>query len=243
MKKCSLLLLLVCMSFSLIGCTTGSSGGGMGSGIPGEVALRPTDLAVVEASLLANRVEVLENAPLPNAAFVVLPGQTTETGSTFQHRGRQFRGGKMGNGRNAQRGAGRCQVTLDGSIASATRLWVASEACTIEQTDTGGYRIVRANGSEITVEKPADGTNRTTLTVNGQTWAALFGDGASAPLVTLKNDLSGRTLIINEDDAGNLTITPEGGVNVRGFWNSDGSIEATEDGCGRQYRYRGGRNA
>lgn len=240
MKKVFFAFALLFAVSAMTGCSSGGGGMGPGSSSLASEEISSADFSVIESSLLANRIEALETNPLPAADVAFLPDQFTPVAGSFQHRGKRFQGGKQGQSRGARRGEGRCQVALNGSIASGAQLWVASEACQVSKTETGGYRIVRRDSTVITVEKPADGSGRTTLGINGITWAAYFGDGESSPLVTLKNDLSGRTMIINEDDAGTLTITMEGGRNFRGYWNSDGTLEAT-DMAGQQYRYRGGR--
>jgi hypothetical protein len=236
MKYVLALVVITSCLFGLTGC--GSSGSSVGSNSFADIGLSDADLAAVESALVANRIEALDTAALPSAS--ILADVSGTPAAAFQYRGKQYRGGQSGSRKQAQRGTGSCQIALDVQT-DGTSLLIASETCKVERTITGGYKIIRANGTELVIEKPADGTERTTLTVNGATWGAWFGDGTTTPLVTLKNDRSGRTITISEDDSGNLTVVGEGGRACRGYWNADGTIEAAEEGSGRQYRYRGGR--
>lgn len=246
----AVIFLITALAISLVGC---SSGAGAGSGFDAETAvtsLSTQDLAVVEASLVADRLAAVQEAPVVSANLVANPlisgsilADVTAQATGFGRRGKQYRGGKGGSGQGgvAGRGTGTCIVGLDGTLASPTRLLVASQACQITKLADGSLQITLGSGNVMTLVPPTDGTNVTTITVNGIAWEATFGTSSSEPLVVLKNPISSRILTIEEADDGSLTVTPSGGRANRGRWASDGALELTDTGIGRGYRFRGGR--
>jgi len=236
-----LLFLLVALAISLVGCSGAS--GPAGSGLAAEDALSSLttdDLGAVEASLVADRLAAAVEAPVVSASIL---SDVSAQSTTFARRGRQYRGGKSGNGMGgaAGRGTGNCLVGLEGTLASPTRLMIASQACQVTKLTDGSLQITLGTGNVVTVTPPTDGTRVSTLLVNGITWEATFGTTAAEPLVVLKNTRSGRILTIEEADDGSLTVTPSGGRANRGRWASDGALELTDAGVGRGYRFRGGR--
>jgi len=118
------------------------------------------------------------------------------------------------------------------------RMWVASEACTVVKTESGGVRITRADGRTVEIGAAVNGVSTGTVTVNGVDWTFTWGTDV---LLTLQNTRNGRTLQVIEDTAGNLTITPVGGPPHRGRWHPEGMLAGNFPADGQPFRFRGGR--
>lgn len=231
-------LVLSLVAVSLAGCGA-SSGGGNGAGLVAIETLTTDDMAGIEASLVADRVDQgLALAVDPSILGSVLADDVNAE-STFQRRGRGYKGRRQGQGWQIRRADGTCPVGVE-PMGNGWRVNVGSETCSVERLADGSLKIVRANGSEILVGPvPADG-GTTTITVGDITWQAVFGTGDAA-LVTLTNTRSGRVLTVTESETGELTVFPSGGTPLRGRWNADGEVNCADGGTGRQYRYCGGR--
>ncbi len=237
--------LLTALAITLVGC---SSNSGVGAAYEAETALTALsteDLSAVEASLVADRLAAVQEAPVVSSSMLSasILAEVTSQATGFARHGRQYRGGKGGSGQGgvAGRGTGTCLVGLDGTLASPTRLMIASQACQITKLADGSLQVTLASGNVMTLVPPTDGTKVATITVNGIAWEATFGTTSTEPLVILKNPVSGRILTIEEADDGTLSITPSGGRANRGRWAADGALELTDTGIGRGYRFRGGR--
>ena len=235
MQKSFLFVVAVFISLTLSGC--GSTSGGGASPLIGTSSLSTEDLAGIEAALLADRVDqaiALETSPELAAS---IQADVTSTGS-FQRRGRSYSWEKSSTGRHIRRGAG--TFPIDVAITSeGGQLNIGGETCTVSRLEDGTLKLVRGNGSEILIGSIPEAGGSAVLDVAGVPWNAVFGTGDEA-LVTLTNTRSGRVLIINESDTGELTVVADGDSTFRGRWNQDGEVECTGD-SGRQYRYRGGR--
>jgi len=234
-----LFVLVASLAFSLTGC----AGSGVGAQYGDETSLSSLsseDLGAVEAALITDRLAASAEAPVVSASLL---SDVSAQAAAFGRGGRQYHGGTSGAGMggSAWRGTGNCPVTLEGTLATPTRLLIASQACQVTRLENGALQITLGTGNLITLVPPVDGATVTTVTVNGIAWEATFGTTAAEPLVILRNPVSNRLLTIQESDDGALTITPSGGRANRGRWASDGALELTDDGIGRGYRYRGGR--
>ncbi len=245
MKPLATLTFLVLFSLSLTGC----SGTGGGSAVGPQTAtdlLSDTDLAAVEASLISDRINASVAAPVVTtapAASVV--SADVLTASTFAHGGRRYQGGRSGNRAVAQRGLRSCTVTCDGSFTASGTLGatIGSLSCTIVRNDDGSLRVLRADGTELMTVPAPTATGPIPLTANGVAWLATYGQTATDPLVTLVNQVSGRTLTVTEGDDGTLTVTSSGGGRFRGAWQADGTMVLDDTAGYGQRRWRGGRSS
>ncbi len=221
----------------LTGC--GSSGGGAGYSAATDDSLAMADLSTSEAGLVAQRILAAESVAvesniLANVVSADLAVADVIPTSAVQYQGRQYRGGQQGARRRLYRGTNGCPVDWD---ASTGRLFVGSESCSVTAVENG-YQITRANGDSIIVTRPVDGSLETTMIINGVEWQVTFSEDPALPLLVMINSRSGRTLTIDEDDAGTLTIATDGIARYRGGWLSDGTLDAEEFGQQARRRYR-----
>lgn len=238
MSRSGLFLVFALSLMVLTGCT---SGGGMGSTVAADDSLAIADLSASEAGLVAQRVltaETMNLAPslLANVVSADITGVAAFPLATVQYQGRRYQGGQQGGRRRLSRGTGACAIEWDATIGA---LVIGSETCQVSAVD-GGYQITRANGDLITISRPTDGATESVMTINGVEWKATFSDDPAMPLLVLVNSRSGRTLTIDEDDAGNLTIAAEGIARYRGGWQADGTLDAEDIGQQMRRRYRHG---
>lgn len=117
----------------------------------------------------------------------------------------------------------------------ADHLRIGSESCKLEKSADGKILITRADGTTLTINPASDATMGE-LIVDGVTWTYAWGDNS---VLTLKNSMNGRILIITENADGSLIVTPPGGHPHPARWTEDGSIEGSfpADGAGFQFRH------
>ncbi|RCK78273.1 MAG: hypothetical protein OZSIB_1650 [Candidatus Ozemobacter sibiricus] len=233
---------LVLMACSLAGCGGGAGGGMGGSAVE---PLSTDDLAAVEAVLLADRIDAAQALPVSASVVADLaPAEGADPvlandDTPIQRRGRAYRARRQTGGWQVQRGAGSCPVAVDRTPAG-WRIQAGTETCTATRAEDGSLIITRGNGTQMTIGQiPADGGS-TTLTIGQSRWQVVFGTG-EAPLATLTNTRTGRTLTVTESDTGELTVVPAGGSAFPGRWSAEGELACSDLASGRQYRYRGGR--
>lgn len=227
----------------LTGCSgTGGSGAGAGAVAAGGL-LEETDLGVIEAALVADRLEAAEATVLAPSIMASLLAETDPTATTQEitHLGRRYRAGRQGGGVVVRRGAAGCPVQLPAGIGVSGTATIAGLGAQVTRLASGGFQLTRANGESFEVALPADGGQTGTITENGRTWSVVFGTQAGEPLATLTNVRSGRILQILEDDTGALTVSVQGTPAARGTWASDGTLDMSEFTGQRQYRRRHGR--
>ncbi len=242
-RSLSMFVPLLALVVVLTGCAgTGGSGSGTGT-VATTGALEETDLGVIEAALVADRLEAAEAAVLTPSIMASLLPETdpTATSQEITHLGRRYRAGRQGQGVVVRRGAAGCPVQIPAGIGASGTATIAGLGAQVTRLASGGFLLTRANGESFEVALPADGASTGTITENGRTWSVVFGTQAGEPLATLTNLRSGRILQILEDDTGTLTVSVQGTPAARGAWASDGTLEVSEFAGQRQYRRRHGR--
>jgi|GEM_PF-6571723 len=248
MKKCFFPLAVLLLAFVLTGCVNNgiSSLVKVSSTDTGTPELAVSDLAAVETTLMANRLEVAQSLSTPNASILT---DEVSSESYIMHQGRRFHGipgenlSEVASGVSKEphegfsRGSKGCPFEMEGDNASPTRIFIASAAFKVEKNGETGYIITKPNGSEIKIERPLDNTASGVVEVDGVTWDVVFSDGEDDEVATLTNSKTGRTLKIFEDDDGNLTVIVEGKHHFHGTWNQDGTLELNDENAVHQYSY------
>ena len=238
MKKLLSLVLTCFLAIHLVGCSGGSGGIGSTSSATTLSSLTDSDLAAVEAGLVASRILAAEAAPTINAALLADETAEEEALPEFRFHGRRFRGGRSGTDWRMLGATGTCPIEMERPAGGPMRMRIGPQACEVVQNEDGGYTITWPDGHEVMISKPADGSTTGEITINGVSWTFTFGETG---LLSLQQAETGRTLQITESDTGVLQITPNHEAPRWARWNESGEIEGEFAAEQRRYRFRGGR--
>jgi hypothetical protein len=212
---------------------TGCAGTGSSSGTDFVTATNE-EISAVEGSLLLDRVLAAETIGVTSAD--VLASTLGSTG-TMRYRNRLYKAENRGNSFGISRGTGSCIA-----LVSTDTLVLGAEQATVEKLTSGAIKITRGNGTVIETPTPSSTGEISSFVVDGIEWQATFGSASTDPLVTLKNTRSGMILQVTELDDGSITIIRDSSEVFTGRWSEDGSLQLN-DGQGKMYRYRYGKNS